>query len=167
MVGVTPDLTTLGKIVGGGLPVGAVVGSQALMEKLAPLGGVYQAGTMAGNPVALSAGLATLELLRTGEPYQRLAKLGEAFDAAVAKFPTGPRWRREGSIVWPYFDPDGAIPSQAEGISKTAIERFRGPYRSWLDQGVYFPPSAYEVGFFSAAHETADVERLATVLASG
>ena len=167
VVGITPDLTTLGKIVGGGLPVGAIVGSKALLERLAPLGGVYQAGTMAGNPVALSAGLATLNILREGAAYQTLAKLGEAFDAAVSKHPKGPRWRRVGSIVWPYFDPAGEIPSQAEGISKVAIEKFRAPYRSWLDQGVYFPPSAYEVGFFSAAHTTADVERLAEVLAGG
>ena len=103
---------------------------------------------MAGNPVALSAGLATLEILRTGAPYQTLQKLGKAFDAAVAKFPAGPRWRRVGSIVWPYFDPAGEIPSTAEGISKAAIEKFRAPYRSWLDKGIYFPPSAYEVGFF-------------------
>jgi len=167
VAGVQPDLTTLGKIVGGGLPVGAVAGSKALLEKLAPLGGVYQAGTMAGNPVALSAGLATLEILKTGAPYLQLEKLGAAFDAAVAKLPAGPRWRRVGSIVWPYFDPAGEIPTTAEGISKTAIEKFKAPYRGWLDQGVYFPPSAYEVGFFSAAHEEKDVERLAQVLAGG
>ncbi len=167
VVEITPDLTTLGKVVGGGLPVGAVVGSKALLEKLAPMGGVYQAGTMAGNPVALSAGLATLEILRTGAPYQTLEKLGVAFDAAVAKYPAGPRWRRVGSIVWPYFDAAGEIPTTAEGISKAAIEKFRAPYRSWLDKGVYFPPSAYEVGFFSAAHEPKDVERLAEVLAGG
>jgi glutamate-1-semialdehyde 2,1-aminomutase len=167
VVEVTPDLTTLGKIVGGGLPVGAVVGSKALLERLAPLGGVYQAGTMAGNPVALSAGIATLDVLRTGAPYKTLQKLGEVFDAAVAKAGKGPRWRRVGSIVWPYFDGSGEIPTQAESISKKAIDSFRAPYRSWLDAGVYFPPSAYEVGFFSAAHQSADVERLAEVLAGG
>ncbi|MBS1152067.1 MAG: Glutamate-semialdehyde -aminomutase [Myxococcaceae bacterium] len=167
VVEITPDLTTLGKVVGGGLPVGAVVGSKALLEKLAPMGGVYQAGTMAGNPVALAAGLATLEILRTGAPYQALEKLGQAFDAAVAKLPKGPRWRRVGSLVWPYFDPAGEIPTTAEAISKTAIEKFRAPYRGWLEQGVYFPPSAYEVGFFSAAHQPKDVERLAEVLAGG
>ncbi len=167
VVDINPDLTTLGKIVGGGLPVGAVVGSTALLSRLAPMGGVYQAGTMAGNPVALAAGLATLEVLRTGAPYVHLKKLGEAFDAAVARTRKGPRWRRVGPIVWPYFDPAGEIPTQAEGISKRAIDSFRAPYRGWLAAGVYFPPSAYEVGFFCAAHQSADVERLVEVLAGG
>lgn len=167
VVDVVPDLTTLGKVVGGGLPVGAVAGPQALMERLAPMGGVYQAGTMAGNPVALAAGIATLDVLKTGAPYAQLQRLGEAFDARVAKLGRGPRWRRVGSVVWPYFDPAGEIPSTAEGISKAAVDQFRAPYRRWLEQGVYFPPSAYEVGFFSAAHQVADVQRLAEVLAGG
>ena len=70
-------------------------------------------------------------------------------------------------MCWPYFDPAGEIPTQAEGISKVAIESFRGPYRGWLAAGVYFPPSAYEVGFLSSAHQPADVERLVEVLAGG
>jgi glutamate-1-semialdehyde 2,1-aminomutase len=165
VVGVSPDLTTLGKIVGGGLPVGAVVGRGEILDRLAPLGKTYQAGTMAGNPVALAAGLATLQTLRTGEPYHHLEKLGTALMAAVEKKKDRAfRMVRTGSLFWPYYELHGAIPTQAEKISSEAIAGFKKRYAGWLDAGIYLPPSAYEVGFLSAAHSVEDVERLVSAL---
>jgi glutamate-1-semialdehyde 2,1-aminomutase len=163
--GVQPDLTTLGKIIGGGLPVGAVLGRSDVLERLAPLGKTYQAGTMAGNPVALAAGIATLEQLRTQEPYQRLAALARALTAAVERRADRAfQLVQVGSLFWPYYSRDGRAPTQAERIEPHAVEAFRARYSGWLDAGLYLPPSAYEVGFLSAAHTTEDVERLAAAL---
>lgn len=160
-----PDLTTLGKIVGGGLPVGAVVGRAEILDRLAPLGKTYQAGTMAGNPVALAAGIATLRELKTRAPYEKLHALEKQLDDALAK-KTSPALRvvRHGSLFWPYYELDGAIPTQAERISADAVSRFKSCYTRWLDQGIYLPPSAYEVGFLSSAHTSEDVERLVAAL---
>jgi glutamate-1-semialdehyde 2,1-aminomutase len=164
-VGIEPDLTTLGKIVGGGLPVGAVVGRAEILDRLAPLGKTYQAGTMAGNPVALAAGIATLKVLETGEPYRHLEKLGAALMAAVERKPSRAfRMVRQGSLFWPYYDLNGPIPTQAEKISTEAVAGFKSRYAQWLDAGIYLPPSAYEVGFLSAAHTPEDVERLVAAL---
>ena len=166
VVGLTPDLTTLGKIVGGGLPVGAVVGRGELIDRLAPAGGVYQAGTMAGNPVALASGLATLTELETGKPYQKLQALSAAFDAALAKQKKDHfKVARQGPVFWPYYDGASPLPTNAEGITDAAVQGFRTRYGKWLEQGIYLPPSAYEVGFFSSAHEVAQVEALARALA--
>ena len=165
--GVQPDLTTLGKIVGGGLPVGAIVGDKSLLERLAPLGKVYQAGTMAGNPVALAAGIATLNELKSGAPYKKLEALGAALDQYVSALGDRAPFqvRRVGSVFWPYFDKSTAIPSTAEGISTAAVDAFRARYRRWLDAGIYLPPSAYEVGFLSSAHEPAQLARMVDALA--
>jgi glutamate-1-semialdehyde 2,1-aminomutase len=164
-VGIEPDLSTLGKIVGGGLPVGAVVGRAEILDRLAPLGKTYQAGTMAGNPVALAAGIATLKILVTGEPYRHLDKLGATLMAAVERKPSRAfRMVRQGSLFWPYYDLNGAIPTQAEKISTEAVAGFKSRYAQWLDAGIYLPPSAYEVGFLSAAHTAEDVERLVAAL---
>lgn len=161
LVGVTPDLTTLGKIVGGGLPVGAVVGPGAVLDRLAPLGKTYQAGTMAGNPVALAAGIATLKELRGGEPYRRLEVLGQAMDDAVGAM-VQPRFRmvRVGSLFWPYYDLEGPLPTRAEAVSDTAIQGFKRRYSGILEAGYYLPPSAWEVGFLSSAHTEAQVRGL-------
>jgi glutamate-1-semialdehyde 2,1-aminomutase len=165
VVGVQPDLTTLGKIIGGGLPVGAVVGPAAILDRLAPLGKTYQAGTMAGNPVALAAGIATLTELKTGAPYRHLEALGAVMDSAVAdkkdrKF----RLVRVGSLFWPYYELNGPIPTQAEKIAPEAVAGFKSRYGKWLEAGFYLPPSAYEVGFLSVAHSPSDVERLVAAL---
>lgn len=165
LAGVQPDLTTLGKIVGGGLPVGAVVGGAALLDRLAPLGKTYQAGTMAGNPVALAAGIATLSELQTGAPYRHLETLGTAMDAAVSrKVNRAFRMVRVGSLFWPYYELNGATPTQAEQITEPAVKAFKQRYAGWLDAGIYLPPSAYEVGFLSAAHTVEHVERLVAAL---
>ncbi|MDP3158256.1 MAG: glutamate-1-semialdehyde 2,1-aminomutase [Archangium sp.] len=165
VVGVQPDLTTLGKIIGGGLPVGAVVGRAEIMERLAPLGKTYQAGTMAGNPVALAAGIATLTELRTGAPYRHLEALGGLMDNAVAeKKNRAFRMVRVGSLFWPYYSLNGPIPTQAEKIAPEAVASFKSRYGQWLEAGLYLPPSAYEVGFLSAAHSPNDVEQLVAAL---
>lgn len=165
LVGVEPDLTTLGKIVGGGLPVGAVIGRAAILDRLAPLGKTYQAGTMAGNPVALAAGIATLEQLETGAPYRTLDALGAQLDALVAK-KRAPAFRlvRVGSVFWPYYELQGALPNQAEKVSDAHIAGFKQRYGGWLEHGLYLPPSAWEVGFLSAAHTPEDLERLVAAL---
>ncbi|GMU62449.1 MAG: glutamate-1-semialdehyde 2,1-aminomutase [Myxococcaceae bacterium] len=165
-VDVRPDLVTLGKIIGGGLPVGAVTGRAELLDRLAPAGRVYQAGTMSGNPVALAAGVACLEQLKTGEPYKRIAKAGEAMDAAfVGKKNLAFQLVRVGSVFWPYFDRSAPVPTRAEAISEDAIKGFRSRYQGWLEQGLYLSPSAYEVGFLSSAHEPAHVQQLVEALA--
>ena len=166
--GVEPDLTTLGKIVGGGLPVAAVLGRKELMAQLAPLGPVYQAGTMAGNPVALAAGIATLTELADGKVYAHLESLGRYLDAAVSKHPVSKvaQFPRVGSVVWPYFDTTGTVPTAAHTIPAAAMTEYHRRYRGWLAHGVYLPPSAYEVCFLSAALTTADLDRLLDVLAS-
>jgi glutamate-1-semialdehyde 2,1-aminomutase len=168
VVGIQPDLTTLGKIVGGGLPVGAVAGSAALLEQLAPLGPVYQAGTMAGNPVALAAGIATLDALRSENVWKHLEELGAALEKKLATHAAAKhvRLRRVGGIVWPYFDLNGAWPKEASDIPDAVAARYHSAYRRWLSKGVYLPPSAYEVCFLSAAHTLAHMDQLLDALAS-
>jgi glutamate-1-semialdehyde 2,1-aminomutase len=168
LLGLEPDLTTLGKIVGGGLPVAAVLGKRKLMEQLAPLGPVYQAGTMAGNPVCLAAGIATLTELAEGGTYRHIEALGKHLDAAYARHALARQARlpRVGPIVWPYFEVEAELPVAASAITAASVEAYHDRYRSWLSRGVYLPPSAYEVCFLSAAHTTADIDTLLDVLAS-
>ena len=165
--GVQPDLCTLGKIAGGGLPVGAVVGRKEILDRLAPVGGTYQAGTMAGNPVALAAGIATLAELKKGEVYAHLDRLGAHLEQKMSKHPLARQARvvRTGAMFWPYFDPSGALPVEADQISSAAVARYHGAYRGWLGRGLYLPPSAYEVSFLSAAHTPAHLDQLLDALA--
>ncbi len=164
VVDVRPDLSTLGKIIGGGLPVGGVVGPAAILDKLAPLGPVYQAGTMAGNPVALAAGVATLRELRSGAVHQHLEGLGARFsERAKAR---GLTLARVGGVFWPVLD-GGSIPHRAEDIRDGAVHAFKAGYARWLDAGIYLPPSAYEVGFLSAAHQPEHIDALVDALAGG
>ena len=164
IAGVEPDLVTLGKIVGGGMPIGAVVGPQKLLSLLAPVGPVYQAGTLSGNPVSIAAGLKTLEKLKNPLIYERIAGLGARLEhkLAAAQIPWL-RVRRIGSIVWPYFV-EGPLPTRADEIAPLAIERYNAMYNAVLAAGVYMPPSAYEVMFLSAAHTEAHVDALAAAL---
>lgn len=149
LLGITPDITTLGKIIGGGMPVGAVASSARIMDNLAPLGKVYQAGTLSGNPVALAAGLATLTDLRAGSAYKHLAVLGDQLEGDLRSAGIG--HRRVGSIFWLYLD-DGEVPRRPDGMSGRAVERFNAIHRKMLDRGYYLPPSAWEVFFLCAAH---------------
>lgn len=160
IAGVTPDLTCLGKIVGGGLPIGAVGGREDVMSKLAPLGPVYQAGTLSGNPVAVASGLATLNLLRKENPYpemeRRCRKLAEGVNTLAAKLSVPMHCARMGSLFTPYFC-TGAVNNltDAKRCNTAAHAAF---FHAMLDRGIYLPPSQFEVGFVSAAHNDADID---------
>jgi glutamate-1-semialdehyde 2,1-aminomutase len=123
---------------------------------------------MAGNPVCLAAGVATLTELAEGGAYRHLEMLGKHLDAALARHALSSQAQlpRVGPIVWPYFDTRAALPVAASTISAKAIDEYHRRYRGWLAHGVYLPPSAYEVCFLSAAHSTADVDKLLDVLAT-
>jgi glutamate-1-semialdehyde 2,1-aminomutase len=163
-LGIAADLVTLGKIVGGGMPVGAVVGPRRLMELLAPVGGVYQAGTLSGNPVALAAGIATLRELAGGGAYTALEERGRELDAALAAAVPACRFLRVGSVFWVYLG-DGAPPRRADRIEPVAATRYAAIHAALLDRGVYLAPSAYEVGFLCTAHGGDDVRALGAALA--
>lgn len=159
VVDVPADLTTLGKIVGGGLPVAAVVGRKEHLDLLAPEGPVYQAGTMAGNPVAVAAGNATLEVLAEGGVYAHLEALGRHFDA----LPKGRvAWQRQGPILWPWLA-DGPAPRTDANIPASVRAPFAKMHAAWLEEGIYFPPSAFEVGFLCGAHTPEQLDRLVAV----
>lgn len=158
--GVTPDLTTLGKIIGGGLPVGAFGGRREIMQQLAPVGPVYQAGTLSGNPLAMAAGLALLRRLDDAALYERLetttaellAGLQAAADRAGVPFAT----TQVGSMFGLYFT-GGGTPSRFADVTACDIDAFRRFFHAMLDRGVYLAPSAYEAGFVSAAHTPAEI----------
>jgi len=166
-IGITPDLVTLGKIIGGGMPVGAVAGKRRLMELLAPVGKIYQAGTLSGNPVALAAGIATLDELKDPGIYERLEKLGAVFDDELAPYAQKTpwlRWRRLGSMLW-FHLAEGPIPRRADQIHPEAILRFKRIFLPLLQQGFYMPPSAYEIFFLCVAHTEEEVRGLARAAA--
>ena len=158
-IGVQPDLVTLGKIIGGGMPVAAVVGPGAILDLLAPAGPVYQAGTMAGNPVAVAAGNATLAALEDGSVYAHLATLGRAFDEAARD------WVRVGPIVWPWLGA-GAPPRTDAAIPSSVRAPFGAVHARLLEGGIHLPPSAFEVAFFSAAHTVEQVRELGRAFAA-
>jgi glutamate-1-semialdehyde 2,1-aminomutase len=159
--GITPDLTTLGKIIGGGLPVGAFGGRAEIMDMLAPLGPVYQAGTLSGNPLAMAAGIATLSALREGEKtiYPQLEMTTKAIVegvAAVAKDKNIPlTMNRAGSMFTWFFTPDAV--TDFASASKSGAEAFARFHRAMLDAGVWLPPSQYEAAFVSTAHGEAEI----------
>lgn len=154
--GVTPDLTTLGKVIGGGMPVGAFGGRREIMQKVAPAGPVYQAGTLSGNPMAMAAGLATLRAISapgfydslTARTERLLAGLrAEAHSAGIA-FTTA----QAGTMFGLFFSQEARIDTYAQATACDA-ERFRRFFHAMLDNGVYLAPSAFEAGFISAAHD--------------
>ncbi|MBU4459955.1 MAG: glutamate-1-semialdehyde 2,1-aminomutase [Verrucomicrobia bacterium] len=155
--GLRPDLVCLGKIIGGGLPVGALGGRAELMDRLAPLGPVYQAGTLSGNPVSVAAGLAALRRLKADAPYDALARRTEAYVGRIAEaakkagvvvqIPT------IGSIFSLFFM--DRTPESFEDIQQTNAERYKALFHSLLKDGVYLPPSPFEVSFLSTAHDDA------------
>lgn len=165
--GITPDLVTFGKVIGGGLPVGAYGGSKHLMGHIAPEGAVYQAGTLSGNPVAMAAGLATLRILERDNVIAKLDDMGAILEAKATEAlkATGRNvgFARIGSIFWMSFQ-DGAPPRSAEAIDGGAGARFAPLFQALLDKGIYIAPSAYEVGFLSAAHKEADIDTFVAAL---
>ena len=163
--GITPDLTCLGKVIGGGLPVGAFGGRADIMDHLAPLGPVYQAGTLSGNPVALAAGLAQLHEMDKQQGYKHLEVIGKIMEEAVLdvlkKKGLGYRWYRKGSMFCLFFTEKEVHNLQDAKTSDLAA--FRKFFHHCLDNGVYFAPSQFETGFISLAHDEADMARTAEV----
>jgi len=161
LYGVKPDMTTLGKIIGGGLPVGAYGGREEIMQCISPVGDVYQAGTLSGNPLAMAAGIATLERLRDKRVYRKIEKTSEklaagleeaAREAGVETFHT-----RVGSMMCMFFQP-GPVTDYASA-KKSDTERYARYFHGMLKEGIYFAPSQFEAAFVSAAHTNADIEK--------
>jgi glutamate-1-semialdehyde 2,1-aminomutase len=161
LYGVAPDLTTLGKVIGGGMPVGAFGGRREIMEQIAPLGPVYQAGTLSGNPVAMAAGLATLRLLQQPGFYDRITAatsrltdgLRSAAEQAGVPFVTN----QVGGMFGLFFSQEASI-SRYQQVVGCDVERFKRFYHEMLAEGVYLAPSAFEAGFVSAAHGDSEID---------
>ena len=163
---ITPDLTTLGKIIGGGLPVGAFGGRADIMDQLAPLGPVYQAGTLSGNPLAMAAGIASLQLLDEVKPYARLDALGRQVCTAalaVAKAKGLPLQAPQAGSMFSLFFTPNPVRDMPTALASDA-KLFGRFFRACLDGGVYLPPSAYESWFLSTAHEGAAIARACDVI---
>jgi glutamate-1-semialdehyde 2,1-aminomutase len=162
--GITPDLSCFGKIIGGGLPVGAFGGRSEIMELLAPLGPVYQAGTLSGNPVAMAAGIAALEELSKRDAYRKLEELGEQLEngmnEAARKAGVPVQLNRIGSMFCAYFT-DQPVHNLSDAM-KCDRKRFAKYFHGMLAEGVYLAPSQFEAGFISAAHTPSDLEQTVT-----
>jgi len=164
--GVTPDVTTMGKVIGGGLPVGAYGGRRDIMEMVAPAGPMYQAGTLSGNPLAMTAGLKTLEILRREGSYEHLDTLTKKLISGILSAA-----RENGHAVcggyisgmFGFFFTEGPVNCFADA-AKSDTQKFGRWHRAMLEKGIYLAPSQYEAGFMSLAHTDADVE--ATIAAA-
>ncbi|HTY95243.1 MAG TPA: glutamate-1-semialdehyde 2,1-aminomutase [Steroidobacteraceae bacterium] len=166
--GITPDLATFGKIIGGGMPVGAFGASAAIMSRLAPDGDTYQAGTLSGNPVAMAAGIATLDILERESAWEQLesrgARLEQLLSPIVGTAPFPLHLVRLGSLLWLSLHDEPTL-RRAGTLTPEAAERFRKIFHAMLARGVYIAPSAYEVTFVSLAHCEDDLQRFAAALA--
>jgi glutamate-1-semialdehyde 2,1-aminomutase len=162
--GIKPDLATFGKVIGGGMPVGGFAGLRKLMEHLSPEGPVYQAGTLSGNPVAMTAGLTTLRILQREDGWKRLEALGayleETLAGVLAEAPVKAQLCRLGSMFWIAWLADEP-PRSAEALDQDAAKIYARVFHSLLDQGVALAPSAFEIAFLSLAHTRRDIDRLA------
>ena len=158
--GIVPDLTALGKVIGGGLPVAAFGGRADVMKHLAPLGGVYQAGTLSGNPVTVAAGMATLKIIQQPDFYTHLTaqtrKLADGLAAAAKAAGVNFAADAIGGMFGLYFD--AKVPASYAEVMQGDKERFNRFFHKMLDAGVYFAPSAFEAGFVSAQHSDAVIE---------
>jgi len=166
VVGVKPDLTALGKIIGGGLPVGAFGGRRDVMEKLAPLGPVYQAGTLSGNPLAVAAGLAALTLIKELKPYPALEAAGQKIAGTLreaAKHKGLPLQVPQVGSMFALFFTDKPVRDYTTALTGDA-KIFSRLFHYALDHGVYLPPSAYETCFISTAHDAGALDRTIEVL---
>ena len=166
--GVTPDLTCLGKIIGGGMPVGAYGGRREIMEKVAPLGPVYQAGTLSGNPLAMTCGLATLGVLQQKNPYKKIASLAEdlcrGLEDLVRQKGTPARINRCGSMFTLFFSPNEV--TDYESAKKADTGKYAKFFQGMLAAGVWLPPSQFEACFLSLAHSEKDVVKTLGAAAS-
>ena len=162
LFGIKPDMTTLGKVIGGGLPIGAYGGRADIMQRVAPLGNVYQAGTLSGNPLAVSAGLAMLCHLKSQrEIYDQLEQYAAELERAA---PAGVTVNRVGSM-FTFFFTDGPV-TDWESAKRADTKRFGEFFRHLLERGVYLPPSQFEAGFVSAAHSEDDLKRTVSAILS-
>lgn len=161
LYGVNPDLTTLGKVIGGGLPVGAFGGRKEIMQCLAPLGPVYQAGTLSGNPVAVAAGLATLNLIQQTGFHERLAattkSLTDGLSAIAREAGVAFSAQAVGGMFGIYFSAE--VPNSFDDVMQSDRDAFNRFFHAMLDDGIYLAPSAFEAGFVSAAHSEQDIEQ--------
>jgi glutamate-1-semialdehyde 2,1-aminomutase len=161
--GITPDLSCFGKVIGGGLPVGAFGGRAEIMDCLAPVGPVYQAGTLSGNPIAMAAGIAALEELAATDAYSKLEQLGAALETGLKRAAKAAgiavQINRCGSMFCTYFTA-GPVHNLADAM-KSDRERFKQYFHGMLEQGIYLAPSQFEAGFLSTAHAAADIEKTA------
>ena len=158
--GVTPDLTTMGKVIGGGLPVGAYGGRAEIMAKVAPAGPMYQAGTLSGNPLAMTAGIKTLDLLKQPGTYERLEATTKRLISGIleaGKDAGLPICGSSISAMFGFFLCEGPVRNFEEAKTADAA-RFGKLHRSMLERGVYLAPSAFEAGFTSLAHSEADID---------
>jgi len=157
MYGITPDLTALGKVIGGGLPVAAFGGKRELMQKMAPIGPVYQAGTLSGNPVAVAAGMTTLKIIQEPGFYEKLSAAGEKLVAGLtaAAREAGIAFCGDavGGMFGFYFSE--TVPSTYGQMMAGDKARFNAFFHGMLEEGVYFAPAMFEAGFVSAAHDDA------------
>ena len=166
--GITPDMTCLGKVIGGGLPVGAFGGKREIMEHLAPLGPVYQAGTLSGNPLAMAAGLAMLKAIQQDGVYEqlnaRVEQMLTGFEAAAKKHDVAFTTNRAGSMFGLFFTELDKVENFQQVANECSGELFNRFFHGMLAEGVYLAPSSFEAGFMSLAHTEADIE--ATVAAA-
>jgi glutamate-1-semialdehyde 2,1-aminomutase len=161
LYGIKADLTTLGKIIGGGLPVGAYGGKREIMERVAPLGGVYQAGTLSGNPLAMTAGIATLQLLKSKKVYQELEKKTSYLTEEISERAEErgvPLTINRGTGVFTLFFTEGPV-KDYQTAKKSDTKRFSQFFIEMMEQGIYLPPSQFEAWFVSLAHTQKDLER--------
>ncbi|WP_295544024.1 glutamate-1-semialdehyde 2,1-aminomutase [uncultured Thiohalocapsa sp.] len=161
LYGVTPDLTALGKIIGGGMPVGAFGGRRDMMQRISPLGPVYQAGTLSGNPIAMTAGLKTLELLSAPGFHEALAatteRLTQGMEAAAESAGVALSTNRAGGMFGIFFTAHGPV-TDFQGATGCDQEQFKRFFHAMLARGVYLAPSAFEAGFVSGAHGEAEID---------
>jgi glutamate-1-semialdehyde 2,1-aminomutase len=163
---IKPDLTTLGKIIGGGFPIGAVGGKSSIMNKLSPEGTIYQAGTLSGNPVCVAAGIATLKQLKTSKPYRKLDKLTETLCDGISEQLNSKsiphKINQIGSMFTLFFN-EGDI-TDFDTASKSDTERYGSYFQQMLNNGIYLPPSQFEANFISTAHTQRHIDQTLTAL---
>lgn len=155
LYGIRPDLTTFGKVIGGGLPVGAYGGRADIMNEIAPAGPVYQAGTLSGNPLAVAAGLAALRRIESAPPFEKLEALGQRLEAGFASLPV--KVNRVGSMFTVFFTQQDVV--DFDSAKSCDLVRFGRYFQGMLEKGIYLPPSQFEAAFISLAHTEDDIDR--------